>query len=347
MSRPDPILEDNSPNGNMTAIVEDDGESVYFYLFRPEGPENARVKTCWVRNRRKAPTDLDVGAMRKGGPPLLPAKFCRHPNGAPPFDAKSLRIVWFEEGDAAALLEHEDILAIIPCWSGTKGFHGFARDCTEESPLCWPLDEDNVLHERVRQAREYWSLWADESFWERYREESVATIARALGGEPTKYYAIDGGEWPPKALLRYSLPDRTLLVTIGVSLRSQPNVELYVEDPSPLRRIELAGCLDPQCPEDEVLRFTSYLSGQSGYPWSFSSWLGDGHTMPCNAVPEALGGRRFPFVLLTKAIAGAPDFHLSPFRGDPINVLWTVPITETERDLAEQEGSSALRDRRG
>ena len=37
-----------------------------------------------------------------------------------------------------------------------------------------------------------------------------------------------------------------------------------------------------------------------------------------------------------------PDVTLPKFRGDPINSLWMIPITEKERQFAETNGSSEL-----
>src|SRR5262245_29618764 len=153
----DVLLEEVSPLSNVQAIVEQDGRTIYFYLWG--GPESAfGVRSCWVRNLEAAPASLDVHSMREQGtPPLLPRQNCTHPDGAPMLSAGDLRVVWFEEGDAAALLSRTEVLAVIPSWSGEKGFAGYARDCVGESPVCWELTRDNVLHERIRRAEEFWA----------------------------------------------------------------------------------------------------------------------------------------------------------------------------------------------
>lgn len=142
------LIESESPNGNVTAFAEDDSRCVYFYLQGAPGTEFG-VRSCWVRNLLKAPLELDVAGMRRGIAPLLPAKECRHPDGAVPLDSAKLEIVWFEEGDAAALLHAGEILAVIPAWSGVDGFEGYARDCSAQSDLCWPLEP----------ARDYRTCW--------------------------------------------------------------------------------------------------------------------------------------------------------------------------------------------
>jgi hypothetical protein len=336
------IFEDVSPNGNVQAVVEDDGSTVYFYLFFPDAKESDGIKSCWVQNRRPAPANLDKGSMQRGEPPLLPANYCRHADAQDAPRAERLRVVWFEEGNGAALLEGDEVLAVVPCWSGSNGFHGYARDCTAESPVCWPLTPDNVLFDRIRKAQEFWRSCEAESFWEQFRDPRVRCVDEALGTAYANYYAIDGGAWPPRALLRYKLPDKTVEITVGMAIRPQPNVELFTKSPEAIRRIELAAALPPDCPGDEAVSFSRFLSGAASYPWRVYSWLGEGHTISCNAVPPSLGGEGFSAVLLTGQAAGAPALAFPPFRGDPTNVLWLVPITGQEREFAEREGSSTL-----
>ena len=63
------LIEQVSPNGNLQAVVEDDGRVVYFYLCGEEG-SGWGMKVCWVRNRVQAPSDLDVESMKSGAPPV-------------------------------------------------------------------------------------------------------------------------------------------------------------------------------------------------------------------------------------------------------------------------------------
>jgi hypothetical protein len=166
-----------------------------------------------------------------------------------------------------------------------------------------------------------------------------------FGAEEAKYYAIDGGKWPPKAALRFDLSDRRVMVTVGVSVRPMPMVEMSVKEPAGLRRVELAAAFPPTAPDAEVLDFGRYLSGQSGYPWERNTWLGHGHTMPCDSTPRSLGGGRFPAVLWVTRFPGVPELDLPAAFGDPVNVLWAVPVAESEREYAEANGSEALIER--
>ena len=335
----DVLLEEVSPHGNVEAIVEEDGKSVYFYL-RGAPDTGFEVKSCWVRNLAPAPASLDVEAMKGGHAPMLPRDQCRHPQGAPRLDKQSLRVIWFEEGDGAALATGDDILAIIPPWSGTKGFSGYAKDCSAETPVAWPLLQDNALLARVRRAGDYWSSWGTpESPWKRIQQDEMAAYERAFG-KYEKYFAIDGNEWPPKALVRYS-PDRVVLITVGVAIRPQPAVEMATKDASAHRRIELAITLEPKFAAKFADRAARYISAQSSLPWARMTWLGHGHTVPC----DAFEGTPFVAVMLVSKRLGVPAVQLPRFREDPINVLWLVPLTRPEYDFAMQHASDELLDR--
>jgi hypothetical protein len=335
MSQAKTLLEEVSPHGNVQAVVEQDDRVVHFYLWGGRD-SSFGTRSCWVRNLKPAPTKLEVTKMRDGAAPMLPRAQCRHPEGAPPLECKELSVVWFEEGDGAALLAGSSILAIIPGWSGSNGFHGYARDCIGEASLCWELDADNVLHQRVRAAADYWASWdATPSPWEAVQNGQLEAVEARLGAHE-KYYASDGGNWPPKAMVRLRVPEGIAFVTIGVCLRPQPGVERAVENAADLRRIELGIALSATTSDDKLDRAAQYLSAQTNLPWNEFTWLGPGHTIPC----DALDG--FAAVLLTPAPPQAPDLALPAFRGDPVTLLWLLPITEAERRLAVDNGSDAL-----
>jgi hypothetical protein len=294
-----------------------------------------------VRNRLPAPVELDVLAMREGQAPLNPAEYCRDPRPGPPLDQSTLRVIWLEECDAAALVENDETLAIIPSWSGEQGFEGYARDAVGTGPLAWELAPDNDMHARVQAAGEFWLLWDDDDFWTRWRDERAQALEARLGPH-AKHYAIDGGEFPPKALYRFDLPDRYVFVTLGMSLFCQPRVERHFDDPSPYRRIELAAALSRECTDKELNKFGRYLSAQTRYPWSQFTWLGFGHTLPCDSTPASCGGAKFPAVALAQSLPGVGPLELPSFRGDPTNVLWFYSITDAEWNLAMEQSTDRL-----
>ncbi len=330
------LLEVVGPNGNIQAIVESDDQVCYFYMFG--APEtDFGVRSVWVRNHCVAPDQLDTESMKAGRPPRNPAQFCRHPEGLPPLDSEQLQVVWLPEGNGAALREGELTLAIIPPWSGTNGFHGYSREAVGEGPVAWELDPDNVLLERFREAASYWAQWDDDKLWSEIQPDLLSRIEDALG-KHANYYAIDGGQWPPKALLRIPRKDSEVLITIGVCLRPQPSVEMYCEQPELLRRVELGAVLPSSWSDTAIKGFAGYLSGQTNLPWHYYTWMGPGHTVPC----DAWQNRKFTFALLSPKHAAVPEFELGLCVDDPVNVLWFLPVSAAERKFAMDEGSDRL-----
>lgn len=342
MTRAKVLLEAISPNGNIQAIVEENGSTVYFYLYgAPETGFGARA--CWVRNLRKAPPKLDAKGMKRGIPPMLPRDHCRHPEGAPPLTPEELDIVWFEEGDAAALLSDSEVLSVIPSWSGSGGFHGYAHDCIGQSPLCWELGkpDENALFERIARAQEFWDSWAtEENPWPSIQTSMCAAIESQIGAY-SRLWAIDAGHWPPKALARVDLPDAVALVTIGVSIRPQPGVEMHAEEPEKLRRMELGMCLSNRFPDADIEAVAQYISGQASLPWDQLTWLAEYHTIACGAIPPTKQ-ENYPAVLLLSEPLGSPFVQLPEYRGDPVNLLWMVPITHRELQFAAEWGGEEL-----
>lgn len=112
-------------------------------------------------------------------------------------------------------------------------------------------------------------------------------------GEPTNYYAIDGGTWPPQAILRCARGDAIVLVTCGMQLRPQPTLELYAEDPRPFRRIELGLAIERHVFELAPNQIMGWLSGQAKYPWHRLLWFGNHHTMPCDSIPTGPSRQAF------------------------------------------------------
>lgn len=342
MTEPIVLLEDSSPNGNGVAVVEQDDRVACFYFMTEIDGEKC-IRTCWVRNLQPAPEVLDALGMREGIPPMMPRAHCKHSDGSPPLDPQNLRIVWSEEGDAAALYERDELLAVIPSWSGSNGFDGFARDCIGSGPIVWELSDTNFSHQRYAKAAEYWRSWDDGDLWPDYQDKMLGAMQQAFGPH-SRYFAIDGGNWPPKALVWFNYNSSAILSTIGVSLRLQPAVELSVENPSPFQRIELGACLDLSVGESVIKEVASYISGQSGLPWSQNNWLGHGHTLPADVFERHSAGR-MPFVILSNQHPGLITPPLPAFRDDPVSILWMIPISERERELAVRNGSAALFER--
>lgn len=335
------LIESNSPNCDIQAIVEEDNRCVYFYLFGQPKYQEKFMSTCWVRNYEKALKDTDIQAMREGKAPMLSADYCNHPNGAERLDASKLEIVWFEEGDGAALLYNNEILSIIPAWSSLQ-CPGYSRDCKKESEYAWPLGNpsDNVLYQRVRKAKTFWDNW-NENSWSEMQTAYLQVIESSFG-KYDKYYAIDGGHWPPKAMVTINKDNLTYIVTLGVSLIPQPKVEMYYDEPKQYRRFELGLVIETELLNKNKNGLLSYISGQTSLPWNCLTWLAHGHTIPCDQIwPD---NREFPYVLLLSSnkTNKVPSIDFPLNKEDIVNILWLVPITSSEKKFAEDNGSETL-----
>ncbi|NLR95090.1 hypothetical protein [Flammeovirga agarivorans] len=150
-SEPEILLSQESPNCPIKAIVEQDDRVVYFYLWSQDNSKY-NVKSCWVRNLKEAPEKLNSVEMERGLPPMQPKQFCKYPLGEGKLNKSDLQILWNEEGDSAILLEKGRILSIIPSWSGDKGFHGYAKNCLDNSSLAWELTTENTYIKRASKA---------------------------------------------------------------------------------------------------------------------------------------------------------------------------------------------------
>ncbi|MFL1675005.1 suppressor of fused domain protein [Paenibacillus dendritiformis] len=340
------ILEEFSPVCPIQAFVEEYEDCVYFYLWNYPGEEYASVRACWVRNYGPAPEALDVEAMGHGRAPMLPRDCCAHPDGAERLDPEQLAVVWFEEGDAAALLYRDEIVSVIPGWAGSSAdehsYPGYARDCIGESNLCFPLGtpDSNALFRRIELAKQFWQSW-DEHTWTGLQQQYLEAIESGLG-PVTNYYAIDGGNWPPRAMVTVEKGDVTYVVTLGTSILPQPKVEQYTETPELLRRFEFAFACDSRWLAEQGKPMLQYISGQANLPWTYLTFVANGHTIPCGEI--GLSHERFTAVALAQP-PHAPAIALPQIGGDPVNLLWMIPITEEERHYAEEEGTERLFER--
>lgn len=328
----DPLILDPSPDGTAEAIVEDDGTTVYLYL-RSLEDEDAPLKAVWVANRIAAPASADPRRMRDGEAPAMPRDHCRHPDGHRAFEPARLAMVWLPEGGGVALYDGDELLAAILPWSGASGCPGYARDAIGQAPFAWDLT-GTAVPARFAAARAYWRSWRTEpSPWARIQTAQLAELERAHG--PCKrYFAIDRNCWPPKGLAVFEPDDAIVLATIGVAVRPQPAVEQYTDRPEALRRIELAVALPRGSDDAIVKRMASYLAAQSSLPWACTTWFGHGHTVTC----DVLAGRGYSAVVL----AASRRVVLPAFDGDPVTLLWMIPISEAERRIAVDRGSDAI-----
>lgn len=337
MSEPNILLESWSPTCDVQAFVEESDTCCYFYLWFHPGREEAYIKTCWICNVTEAPDKIDVAAMEEGMAPAMPKAYVSHNVKGIRLNRAELSIVWFEEGDAAALLEGDRLLCVIPCWSGYKDFNGYSRYAVGMAPYAWELTQaEETLLDRVTKSRNFWNYFKGE-YWENVQRTHIQTL-ESFFGKYQQYFTIDDGNFPPKALVTGKKDEVCYGVTIGVSLLPMPQVELYFNDEtSDYRRIEL-GFATVSERQDICKKMYSFMSGISSLPWEEISFLGHGHTIPCNVIDGFCAIWLLDSRLLPKI--AAPVY--ADFMGDKINLLWVVPLKENEYQMIRELGTEEV-----
>ena len=357
-TEPHAILFETSPFGNIDAIVQHDGRVVYFYLngHAIDGQNRFGTRAVWVQNLIEAPYVLDEDEARSGIAPMLPRTCSKQTKPQPMLDADQLEIVWFEEGNGAALRKkatdnsQPETLAVLPPWSGLEDFHGYAAGCIAESPLCWPMPDNPKLQQRIDAAAEFWkACGSDDHPFASLQPKILAAYDQAFGSseeakvsEPddtqpsgSHYFSIDGGKFPPRGLAQYK--STGVIATVGLSLCAQPAVELFMDDPTNYRRIELAIRLTPaQMSDSELVDSAArQLSSLAAYPWRNLTWLGPGHTCGLSGIQtDSQFALLVPDVQFSNATSQA-TVTLPTFRGDAVNLLWLVPITAEQQKQLE------------
>ena len=366
-SDPVTMLFQPSPLGNLDAIVQHDGRTVYFYLNENpaaiSGKPKFGTRACWVQNLTTGPLVFDQAEMQQGLPLLLPRTHTLDRDGTALPDADRLAVVWFEEGNGAALVlqndqrQTEKVLAVIPPWSGQEDFHGYAAECAVENEVCWPMPTHEALTKRISQADAFWKGFQHEnnpysllqqSQLQTYRKRFLAAdgdvnrdendVSAKVSGE--SYFSIDGGKFPPRGLVQYDLADSIVIASVGMSLLPQPMVELATDQPSRFRRVELAVRLPKQAVDADETKLTNArnnVSRLAAYPWRNFSWLGAGHTCNFTAVRDGCDN-----ALLVQDSFVRPEGiqPLEDFRDDPVNLLWLLPVNQEQQQTLLQQPMS-------
>jgi hypothetical protein len=332
------LIESWSPVCNIQAFVEKSKSTIYFYLWVNPGTESSLIKPCWVCNTTKAKEKIDYEAMNNGSAPKMPLQYCSNSEGMK-VDKDNLSIIWFQEGDAAALLENNRLLAVIPGWSGNE-FHGYSRYAVGTGPFAWELaGAEDTLYERVMESEKYWEYLHGDYFKDvQYMHLS---ILENFFGTYENYYTIDNNKFPPKGLITGRKNKVNYAFTVGVSVLCQPRIEQYLEDrdAEAYRRIELGvACSDDFKNKEGYMELLNYISGQTTLPWREINWLGNGHTIPCNAINNfeavlLINDNMFPQI-------NSPKYDA--FMGERVNLLWVIPITKEEYNFVRNNGSAKL-----
>ena len=348
------LLEANNPYGNICATVEDDGRTVYLYL-SPYGTSEQDARAVWVANRIPAPTQDDRGSADVGIPPLMPRRGTRHPDGHPGFSASDLSLLWFPEGDGVTLLYHGLPVAMLPPWYGSRGCTGYSLEAIGEERLAWEMDAGvlQTLSTRLEQSRDFWLWRAEPASWPAFQMRSLAHLESRLGPHH-RYIAGNQFDTPRIDVAQFQPHNHrgaSVYTTVGMSAQPLPQVDLYFDDATTHRRVELAIAMTT---EHESV--ASLLAGLGRYPWDSYTWLGNGHTIAMATPWLFVEAGLSPVVLLltdppakmlgspmNPRFSCVPDLTgLRDRSGEPVTYLWVLPINIHERDLARGRGPSEL-----
>src|SRR5690606_16846052 len=117
-------MQSTSPYGSRRATLLRGEGDVYLYLEDVTGPVAETASAAVGANRRPAPTASYDPPKGSGAPPRVAPAGARHPDGCPPL--RQVELIWFEEGDAVALVDEQGVVAVVPGWGGRDGFYGYS-----------------------------------------------------------------------------------------------------------------------------------------------------------------------------------------------------------------------------
>jgi hypothetical protein len=341
--QPGVLLESESPYGSRHLVVECDGVTTAAYLRDADGV----VGAAWLANHQPAPMSADLSRLTSGHAPIMPAPHTKHPGGRPSLDARTLRALWFEEGDGVAIIEGGQLVAVIPGWSDmAKGMPGYSRDAIGQTPFGWSLDDAmEGLGPRADRATAFWRWRQREDSWSAFQASLFGHLLGRLG-PGGRYWDVGAGKQPPVGVSERSPTAQrpySVLSTVGMSCQRMPVIEQIMEDSTAHGRIELA--VATTMPGTDAARVFLWLAQ---YPWRTVTWFGNGHTIRWyhEAATFPLGGGNEAILLLDNPsqLLGPEVPVLSGFKvsGEPVRWLWIIPISERERLLAGERGAASL-----
>jgi len=335
---PEIIIESNSPVCDIQAFVEKSDTCYYLYLWGNQNSEKRFLKSCWICNRIKAPKTLDAKAMQQGRAPMMPEEFVAHDLRGMELDADKLEIVWFAEGDAVSLLSNRQLICVIPGWADSESrFFGYSKYAKGMGNYAWELiNAEPVLMERTKDSKVFWTEF-DRGYWPQVQSAHVTALENFFGKQE-KYFAIDGGKFPPKALVSGTRDGVVYGITAGVSMIPMPKAEQYFreEELAKNQRIELGFAAIEQY-RQLCEFFYSTMSSLAAYPWQEITFFAHGHTVPFGAIN---GFEAILFVSPRLVLGLEQPKYMNEL--NDVSLLWLIPITAREYDFAVKEGSQAL-----
>ena len=298
-------------------IVENDCS--YFYLYQPRKFNDNILATCWIKNHVKVDGRYSMqNDMKKGLQPKVPTKHCAYESDLVPLQQDALEIVWGKEGSMAALYENGELLCVIPYLPGyeSNGYSKYSNVVEDDViPLSLESPDASVLVKIMDEAKAFW----EQDFnviWKGYQESYLSELESKYG-KYLKYYAIDGGTFPPKALVLFEKDSIKYAFTLGVGIFPQP-VDICIEDRKKYEFFEIgfAYVANANFNEHQVL---SQISVITMIPWINNTFLANHHT-----VDLVINTRYYHAVAINDKCVNAAQFEFLDKRN--VNLLWMVPV---------------------
>jgi len=310
-----------SPLVDLSAQVVVENDCSYLYVY-PNNPSVANtVRCCWIKNHVTVADNYSPEAdMKKGLQPKVPTNHCAFPNDLSFLDIETLELVWGKEGYTAFLFENNTLICAIPYWAD-QNFSGYSKFSCNEEFSGIPLTLGNEENEMFKKSKEAKAFWKQDFslLWQDYQDSYLNELEEKYG-KHINYYAIDGGHFPPKALVVFKKDNMKYVLTMGVGLFPQPKVDMHFDIPQDYAFFELGFCYSSHLTFDESTVF-SQISSITSIPWVYNTFLAHRHTVDIQVDAAHLHG-----VLISDKSAQVAEFQ--KLTEDNINLLWIVPITE-------------------
>ena len=332
------LLTSDSPLCPVQAFVEQTENAIYFYLFYIFGDKGKNLRACWVCNCREAPDQLDAGEKIS----MMPKGCFSHDPQGITLDPEKLMISWFPDGDSAALLCGGNIMAIIPPKAGLYDFPGFARYAVGQNRYAWELDAEQRMYwmEKIAESDRLFESTHIREFWEQMQRQHLQKLEEFFGPH-TGYYAIDDNKYPMRAVIEGQKNGVTYGITAFLSIFTQPQIEVHIRGAEQHRRIEFGFAARSDLAEHVKMQAYNCFMALAKYIYQDRTFFAHGHTNTWEGIP---GFPAFLFIN-ARALRGLEAPEYGEFLGDPVNLLWAVPVTQQEYDFTVQNGVNAILER--
>lgn len=326
--KPKMLIQSTSPICPVEVFAEDDGRTCYFYMRTFPDSRDSEMTACFVCNTTGIENEVSLEQWTEdsdGHAPMIPYSQVTHDTAGLTLSPDDLEVVWTMEGSGAGLVCKGELLAFIPDWADQDSFCGYSKYIRGQTDFGWEMTSAKPqLDEIISAGKSFWKQMEGD-FWPDFQQSRLDALNEFMG-EQDKYFAIDGGKFPPRALVTGEKNGIKYGFTLGMSLLRQPMVEcFYQQRTADFSRVELGfACRAEQ--QSVFMPVLQRMAGAAALPWATISSLGHGHTILLKDI------KGFPAAWLINdnllKESAAPKF--APAFGERVNLLWVVPITEQE-----------------